>query len=181
MAPSTTRRWCLDPRSIGYLGDVSAATHRTGGDKGLTLEFDVAMDKGDAMHPPDGLAQFTPYLSQVGFAKLRVLLVRIDEVEQLGSVDVLQHEAVVGRCRKRVHEGDDVGVADMLETEVGLEEWKSKQRMTYPKNFDLPDEAHPCPIVNSAVRQFNRHQSTTRFVQLQSIRCVLDWCRVIDR
>jgi len=54
------------------------------------------------------------------FVKLRGLLVRIDEVEQLGAVYMLQHEAVVsGRC-ERMHEGHDVGVADVLKIEVSL-------------------------------------------------------------
>lgn len=89
-------------------------------EKGFTLEFDVAMNKGDAMHPPDGLAQFTPYLPQVGFVELRVLLIRVDEVEQLRSVYVLQHEAVVCGCRKRVHERHDVWVANVLKIGVSF-------------------------------------------------------------
>lgn len=72
------------------------------------------------MHPPDSLAQLTPYLSQVGFVELRVLLIRIDEVEQLGSVDIFQHEAVVCGRRERVHERHDVWVANVLKIGVSL-------------------------------------------------------------
>lgn len=31
-------------------------------DKRLTLELDVAVDQGNAVHPPDSLAEFAPYL-----------------------------------------------------------------------------------------------------------------------
>ena len=31
-------------------------------DEELTLELDVAMDQGNAVHPPDSLTQFAPYL-----------------------------------------------------------------------------------------------------------------------
>lgn len=56
----------------------------------------------------------------MGFVKLCGLFVRIDEVEQLGPVYMLQHEAVVsGRC-ERMHEGHDVGMADVLKIEVNL-------------------------------------------------------------
>ena len=78
------------------------------------------MDQGNAVHPPYGLTQFTPYLSQVGFIKLRVIFVRVDEIKELGSAYLLQHEAVVGGCRKRMHEGHDVGVADVLKIEVSV-------------------------------------------------------------
>jgi len=35
----------------------------TRGGKELTLEFNVAMDQGNAVHPPNGLTQFTPDLA----------------------------------------------------------------------------------------------------------------------
>jgi hypothetical protein len=89
-------------------------------EKGLTLEFDVTMNQGDAMHPSDSLAQFAPYLSQMGFVELRVLLIGIDEVEQLRSVYVLQHEAVVRRRGERMHERHDVWVANVLKIGVSL-------------------------------------------------------------
>ena len=86
------------------------------------------MDQGDAMHPPNSLTQFAPYLSQMGFVKLYISFIRIDEVEQLGSMYMLQYEAVVSGHRERVHEGNDVGVADMLKIEVSL--LQVEQRMT---------------------------------------------------
>jgi len=55
--------------------------HQNGRDEEPTLEFNVAMDQSNTVHPSNSLAQFTPYLSQVGFVKLRVLLVRVDEIK----------------------------------------------------------------------------------------------------
>jgi len=116
------------------------------------------MDQGNAVHPPYSLTQLTPYLSQVGFIKLGVLLVGVDEIKQLGSAHLLQHEAVIGGCRKRMHEGHDVGVAHVLKIEDSVStEWASEQPMTHPEDLDLSNKAHPCPIVDSAIRQFDGH------------------------
>jgi hypothetical protein len=92
------------------------------GDQEPTLEFDVAMDQGNTVHPPDSLTQFAPNLSQEGLVELSILLIRIEKIKQLGSVNMLQHEAVVRGCRKRMHEGHDVGVADVLKDGRG---WNS--------------------------------------------------------
>ena len=78
-------------------------------DKEPTLKFDITMDQGIAVHPPNSLAQFAPNLAEGTFVEL-----------QLGSVNVLQQETIVCGCRKRMHEGhSDAGVANVLRT--GLE------------------------------------------------------------
>jgi hypothetical protein len=85
------------------------------GDRGEpTLEFDVTMYKGNAVHPSNSLAQLAPNLSKERLVKLSVLFIPVDEIKQFRSVDLFQHEAVMRGCRKRVDEGNDVGVADML-------------------------------------------------------------------
>jgi len=70
---------------------------------------------------------------------------------------VLQHEAVVSGCRKRVHEGHDVGVTDVLKIGVSIGQVRGRMGVTHPKDLDLSDKAHPRPVVDSAVCQLNRH------------------------
>ena len=43
-------------------------------DKEPTLKFDIAMDQGNAVHPPNGLAQFTPNLAEGTFIELAIFL-----------------------------------------------------------------------------------------------------------
>lgn len=54
-----------------------------------------------------------------------------------------------------MHEGHDVGMANVLSVYVSLE-WEDMKRIAYPEDFDLSDEAHPRPVIDRAVCQFNR-------------------------
>ena len=57
-----------------------------------------------------------------------------------------------------MHERHDVGVADMLEMELDRSAKCVKQTpMTYLEDFNLSDEAHSSPVVDSAVCQLDRH------------------------
>ena len=57
-----------------------------------------------------------------------------------------------------MHEGHDVGVADVLKIEVSVfAKRDGKEPMTHPEDFDLSNEADPCPVVDSAVCQFDSH------------------------
>ena len=57
-----------------------------------------------------------------------------------------------------MHEGHDVGVADVLKIEVSVfAKRDGKEPMTHPEDFDLSNEADPCPVVDSAFFQFDSH------------------------
>jgi len=58
-----------------------------------------------------------------------------------------------------MHEGDDVGVADVLKIGASIifAKRNGKKPMTHPEDFDLSNEADPCPVVDSAFCQFYSH------------------------
>jgi hypothetical protein len=63
--------------------------------KVLTLEFDIAMDEADAVHPAYGATDLGPYTAEDGFAEAGPCSVGIDEGEEVAAGEVGEDEDVV--------------------------------------------------------------------------------------
>ena len=72
------------------------------------------MDEPDCVHPPHGSAQLAKYAAQDRLCELRMGLRRRNQIEELATGNVLEHEQVVRRRAERVYVRHDRRMRYML-------------------------------------------------------------------
>lgn len=72
------------------------------------------MNNGDTMKPPYSTTKLTPHTPKHRSRHSGMVLVRVDQFEQFSSSDMLENEAMVRSCGKRVQERDDGRMRKML-------------------------------------------------------------------